>query len=94
MLFDPHTFERLVQAFHRLDHRDVAQAWHQAGTLHMQRKTHMLPQSCSLSQGGLTDEELSRSCRAVIPAVGTSRSHAYRWGTKDVPTSPLLSECR
>lgn len=41
--FDPHTFERLVQAFHRLDHRDGAQAWHLLEALHVFGQTRLLP---------------------------------------------------
>lgn len=41
--FDPHTFERLVQAYRQLDRRDVAQAWHLLEALHVLGQTHLWP---------------------------------------------------
>lgn len=41
--FDPHAFERMVQAYHRLDRRDVAQAWHLLEALHVLGQSRLFP---------------------------------------------------
>ncbi|MDZ7892769.1 MAG: DUF3703 domain-containing protein [Rhodoferax sp.] len=43
LLFDPHIYERLVQAYHRIDQRDVLQAWHLLEALHVFGQTRLLP---------------------------------------------------
>lgn len=39
--FDPHTFKRLVMAYHRLDRLDVMQAWHLLEALHVLGQTRL-----------------------------------------------------
>ena len=41
--FDPHTFERLSQAYQRLDHRDLGQAWHLLEAIHVRGQTRLVP---------------------------------------------------
>lgn len=41
--FDPHTFGRLVQAYHRIDRSEVTQAWHLLEALHVLGQTRLLP---------------------------------------------------
>lgn len=45
--FDAHTFERLSQAYRRLDHHDVAQAWHLLEAMHVLGQTRLLPHARS-----------------------------------------------
>ncbi len=45
--FDAHTFERLSQAYQRLDHHDVAQAWHLLEAMHVLGQTRLLPHARS-----------------------------------------------
>ena len=45
--FDARTFERLSQAYRRLDHHDVAQAWHLLEAMHVLGQTRLLPHARS-----------------------------------------------
>ena len=45
--FDAHIFERLSQAYRRLDHHDVAQAWHLLEAMHVLGQTRLLPHARS-----------------------------------------------
>lgn len=45
--FDARTFERLSQAYRRLDHHAVAQAWHLLEAMHVLGQTRLLPHARS-----------------------------------------------
>lgn len=45
--FDARTFERLSQAYRRLDHHDVGQAWHLLEAMHVLGQTRLLPHARS-----------------------------------------------
>lgn len=47
VVFDPHTFERLSQAYQRLDHRDVGQAWHLLEAMHVLGQMRLGPHARS-----------------------------------------------
>ncbi|WP_101048970.1 DUF3703 domain-containing protein [Macromonas nakdongensis] len=47
VVFDAHTFERLSQAYQRLGHHDVAQAWHLLEAMHVLGQTRLLPHARS-----------------------------------------------
>jgi len=41
--FDPHTFERMWQAYRQHDRRDHAQAWHLLEAMHVYGQTRLVP---------------------------------------------------
>jgi len=45
--FDPYTFERLSQAYQRLGHHDVGQAWHLLEAMHVLGQTRLIPHARS-----------------------------------------------